>query len=286
MNDLEDRAAGVLLGLAAGDRIGGPVRMALRVAESLRDCRGFDVADIGMRYLAWWHEGAFDTGPTVARVLSLVASGIPYEQASVRVDEEVSGMTAGCNPAHRIAPLAMCASLDDSQLGLAAMTEARLTHRHRLAGDVAAAVACLCRQLIRGARWSVALTVAAEGRSLETRRTLELRPPEELSRNGFALDVLAAAIYFLDTSASFAEALVRSLDFAGPPNYCPVLVGSIGGARWGRWSIEQSLLRHERELIERVTAAALVLAEGWRNVQPSTGDAQQQRAADGAARRR
>ncbi len=282
MNGIEDRAAGVLLGLAAGDRIGGPVRMALMVAESLSDCGGFDVTDIGMRYLSWWHEGAFDTGPIVARVLSLVASGLPYEQASVRADEEAGGMTAGCNPAHRIAPLAICASLDDSQLGLAAMTEARLTHRHRLAGDVAAAVACLCRELIRGTRWSVALTVAAAGRSFETRRVLEIRPPVELSRNGFAPDVLAAAIYFLDTSASFAEALGRSIDFAGPPNYCPVLVGSIGGARWGRWRIEQSSLHHEREIVQRVTAAALVLAEGWLNTQPFAGDAQQQDSADGA----
>ena len=31
----QDRASGVLVGLAAGDRIGGPVRMALRVAGSL-----------------------------------------------------------------------------------------------------------------------------------------------------------------------------------------------------------------------------------------------------------
>ncbi len=37
MRDLEDRTIGVLLGLAAGDRIGGPVRMAQRVAENLHE---------------------------------------------------------------------------------------------------------------------------------------------------------------------------------------------------------------------------------------------------------
>ena len=31
----EDRCRGVLPGLAAGDRIGGPIRMALRLAESV-----------------------------------------------------------------------------------------------------------------------------------------------------------------------------------------------------------------------------------------------------------
>lgn len=34
MLELEDRVKGVLLGLAAGDRIGGPIRMALMVRES------------------------------------------------------------------------------------------------------------------------------------------------------------------------------------------------------------------------------------------------------------
>jgi ADP-ribosylglycohydrolase len=43
MEDREARAVGVLLGLAAGDRIGGPARMALRVAENARDRGGAPV---------------------------------------------------------------------------------------------------------------------------------------------------------------------------------------------------------------------------------------------------
>ena len=35
----EDRCRGVLVGLAAGDRIGGPIRMAVRLAESLARLR-------------------------------------------------------------------------------------------------------------------------------------------------------------------------------------------------------------------------------------------------------
>jgi len=37
VDDTRERVIGLLLGLAAGDRIGGPVRMALLVAESLLD---------------------------------------------------------------------------------------------------------------------------------------------------------------------------------------------------------------------------------------------------------
>jgi ADP-ribosylglycohydrolase len=49
----EDRCRGILLGLAAGDKIGGPIRLAVRLAESLLDRGGFDPADILNRYLAW-----------------------------------------------------------------------------------------------------------------------------------------------------------------------------------------------------------------------------------------
>ena len=77
-----DRARGLLPGLAAGDLNGGPVRMAVRLAESLVARRQFDPDDILARYLDWWREGAFDTGPVAAEVLALVASGKNREMAS------------------------------------------------------------------------------------------------------------------------------------------------------------------------------------------------------------
>jgi hypothetical protein len=69
----EDRCRGVLVGLAAGDKIGGPIRMAVRLAESLIACNGFNPSDILERYLTWWQEGAFDTGP-VPRMTALFRS--------------------------------------------------------------------------------------------------------------------------------------------------------------------------------------------------------------------
>ena len=53
----EDRCRGVLLGLAAGDRNGGPIRMAVRLAESLLELGRFDPQDIVGRYLRWWRQG-------------------------------------------------------------------------------------------------------------------------------------------------------------------------------------------------------------------------------------
>ena len=63
MSDPKDKAAGILIGLAAGDLIGGPVSMAVTLSECLYTHRKFDVSLIGDAYLRWWNEEGFDTGP-------------------------------------------------------------------------------------------------------------------------------------------------------------------------------------------------------------------------------
>jgi hypothetical protein len=40
-------------------------------------------------------------------------------------------------------------------------------------------------------------------------------------------------VWFVDTATSAVEALHRSVEFAGPDNYSPVLVGAVAGARRG-----------------------------------------------------
>jgi ADP-ribosylglycohydrolase len=259
---VQDRCQGVLLGLAAGDRNGGPIRMAVRLAESLLELGQFDPQDIVGRYLRWWREGAFDTGPVSGRALELMAAGMSASEASSQVHREFGGKTAGCNPAHRSSPLAMLATLVDDDLPDCAITEARLTHHDRLAGDVAAAVTVLCRSLIRGIGWESALQRSAEGKQAQTSEALFSSKDGPGNNGGFAPDVVRAALYFIGMSVCFTEALERSLAFAGPANYSPVLVGAIGGARWGALAIAPSSLAHV-DIMPRVGPAAEALANGW-----------------------
>jgi len=219
----------ILTGIAAGDKHGGPTQMAELLSCSLE--HGFDLDDIGRRYLRWWKSGGFDTGPISAAVFELVEMGLSFAEASKQIHLEEAGLTAGCNPAHRIAPLAL-SSLPDNELAQAAMDEAALTHYHPLAGDVAAAVALLCRHLLNGLSWSDALEKAGQGRMIETITALQTRKSTHLNAGGYAPDVLAAAVYFVGSSKNLKTALIRSGDFARVTNYCPVLVGAIGGARW------------------------------------------------------
>ena len=163
-----DRVRGTLLGLAAGDRIGGPIRMALQLGESLLALGRFDANNVGARYLAWWRSGGFDTGLTARRVFDLVGTGVSFTDAAAQTHIEAKGLTAGCNPTHRSAALAMLAAIPDEALADAAISEARLTHVHPLAGDVSAAAVVLRRALIRGLPWQEALHVAKRGRLDET----------------------------------------------------------------------------------------------------------------------
>lgn len=263
-SQVRDNVEGILFGLAAGDRNGGPVRMAVRLAESLVERRSLDPDDVGRRYLQWWRSGAFDTGPVSAGVLRLVDGGSTFHDAAVKIDKRMGGLTAGCNPAHRCAPLAMANTVPDGRLREASGREAALTHRHPLAGATSGAVALLCRLLVNRVPWAEALVTAGEGLDEQVRADLDPGDGEGrgLRTGGFSPDVLAAAVHFLDRARTFEDALTRALSFAGPANYCPVLVGSIGGARWGRAAIPEAMLRH-CEIIDRVGRAAALLAAGW-----------------------
>lgn len=251
----KNRVKGILLGLAAGDRNGGPTHMAVRLAESLIHVGKCDMEDIGTRYLDWWQKGAFDTGPTAARVFALVDSGLSFPAAARQVHIDTGEQTAGCNPAHRSAPLAMMSHLGTRQLAGYAMKEAALTHHHPLSGDIAAAVVVICHELVQGSTWDNAIESACAGALPETRLALRTHEFDSLNNGGFAPDVLAAAVHFVGTSGSFDDALDGALQFAGPANYCPVVVGSIAGARWGINSTSHSLLEH-CAIQPRVRAAA------------------------------
>jgi ADP-ribosylglycohydrolase len=75
---------------------------------------------------------------------------------------------------------------------------------------------------------------------------LALEPTEtdRLVPSGFAPETLQAAVHLVRHASCFHDALAASLRFAGGANYAPVLVGAIGGARWGARAIPASELGH------------------------------------------
>jgi ADP-ribosyl-[dinitrogen reductase] hydrolase len=213
----------LLRGIANGDQIGGPTEMARIVHDSLSACRRLDAGDLAQRYLNWWQNGAFDTGPTFALVFGRVAKGMTITQAVEEVDKQLGGQTAGCGPAQRIPPLASCMFIPTAQIGNAAREEARITHYHHHAGDAAAIVALLCRRLIEGHSWEQAKDYVAQ----DAPEAWAAIQGASLCDGGYALDVVRTAIHILDGE----DALPMAMKFSGRQNYCPVVVGAIDAVR-------------------------------------------------------
>jgi hypothetical protein len=78
-----DRVKGVLLGMIAGEKNGGPTCMALELASSLCELGYFSTEDVLKRYLDWWQIDGFDAGFISPQVFSLIIDG---ESPSVSID--------------------------------------------------------------------------------------------------------------------------------------------------------------------------------------------------------
>lgn len=212
--DLE-RAKGALLGLAAGDRIGGPTAMALCLAESLASEKAFSPARVLQTYWAWWRKDGRDSGPTVTSVFRSMDAGIGNPQAVLQAHMQAGGRSAGCNPLHRCPPLALASFVPDDLLMEMVHEDASLTHHDPLAGHVAAAGALVLRGLIKGLDWLETIAWARMSDGPELARWLQ--PPDNPAQpDGFAPNVLRAAVYFVGRSGSLDEALRNSMAFAGP----------------------------------------------------------------------
>ena len=140
----------ILKGYIDGDKNGGPTELAKILSKSLITSNGFNKNDLFKRYYHWWKTDAFDTGPTFAMVFQKVSQGVNVDDASIQVNEELKGATAGCGPAHRIAPLAALKKIPTNKLVDYARQEARITHYHPDAGNCSGVMAVLCRHLLEG----------------------------------------------------------------------------------------------------------------------------------------
>ena len=75
----------ILKGIKEGDQIGGPFELAKILSESLGSNNSFKEDDLRSRYLSWWKNDAFDTGPTYASVFNKIDKGMDPKLAVKRV---------------------------------------------------------------------------------------------------------------------------------------------------------------------------------------------------------
>ena len=223
----QDRIAGTLLGMAAGDALGAgyefessPQReiamiggglggfapgewtddtsMAVCIAE-VTATGAVDLEAIGDRILEWARSGPADIGVSTSQVLGRARSGRGLPEVAADFFADHPNKAAGNGALMRTAPVALAHLGDDEAIATAARAVAELTHADPLAGDSCVLWCIAIDRAIRerrldGVHDGLAL-LPEERRShwAEVLAEAEQRPPRTFSNNGFTVTALQAA---------------------------------------------------------------------------------------------
>jgi len=286
-------AQGCLAGLAVGDALGttlefttpgsfkpltdmtggGPFRlkagqwtddtsMALCLAESLIECRGFDLKDQMEHYVRWWLDGhlsatgrCFDIGNTVRSALS-----------SFRIDgAAASGSTdkysAGNGSIMRLAPVPIFFHDADEAIYYAAESS-RGTHQAAACLDACRYLGGIIRGLLDGATKEEVLApyYHPAGKSWDgmdpaiaaiAAGSFKEKNPPEIRGSGYVVQSLEAALWAFHRSKSFEDGALLAVNLGEDADTTGAIYGQMAGAYYGLNGIPAGWLEklHGREMI-------------------------------------
>jgi ADP-ribosyl-[dinitrogen reductase] hydrolase len=264
-----DRFRGVLLGLAVGDALGGPLefqpardpdnfvtemigggwqrlapgewtddtQMTLCVVESMLTKKVFDPDDITRRFVTWMKSGPKDIGLHTQRVLSAISKGDPWEQAS-RDAQEINPDNAPNGSLMRCAPLSLFFYRHPEYVAELAPVLSRVTHAHPDCEWACVCVNVALAQMLLGQNKHEAVEAAYEacdGASPELRERIgrAMEPRCDTRPTGWVLDTLEVALWsFLHTS-SLEDAIVVAVNRGDDADTVGAVTGALAGARYG-----------------------------------------------------
>jgi len=306
MNNTE-RYRGCLLGLATGDALGttlefhspgsftpledmvggGPFHlrpgewtddtsMALCLAESLIEKRGFDPIDQLERYDRWFRAGhlsstgrCFDIGNTTHHALQV------YEQTHQPYCGSTETYSAGNGSLMRLAPVALFYARKPEKAIHSCGDSSRTTHGAAEAIDACRYYGALLVGALNGASkdeilashysplpgfWKAhpltsAIDEVASG-------TFKQHEPPVIQGSGYVVKALEAALWAFHHSATFRDGCLRAANLGDDADTTAAIYGQLAGAYYGESSIpaewREKLAR--RELIETYADKLLLLA--------------------------
>ncbi len=273
----------VMLGHAAADECRASTHLALLLSKSLCKLKGFDASDIMSRYLYLFHVSQCNMGEASRLVYDELKASLTTTpdtftrkhfiftvekiyDASGSVHNRLNGLSGGCNPAQRSFPLACCPWIDDQSLFQLSCAEARLTHFSQAAGQVAGLVNLICRRLLKGDEWNDAVKTAfsstidllGEIREIQQRYEHD-KVLKSQGHPAYAPNTLHTTLYCVTHATSFEDAinLANQID----PEYCPVLIGILAGARW---AVPQSMLvNSQQSTLKEIRQVAKCFSDEW-----------------------
>lgn len=279
--DERDRVRGALIGLAVGDALGTrnefcppgtfpPVTdmvgggafglepgqwtddtsMALCLAGSLIECRGFDAADQMRRYVRWWREGylsstgrCFDIGNTTSAALATFErTGDPFAGSTER-------HVAANGSLMRLAPVPLYFRDSPRVIDLCG-DSSRTTHGSPIPVDACRYYGGLIAGAVRGASRAELLAPfysPVPGGWDEHPLAVEVAPvaagsfaakePPEIRGTGYAVDALEAALWAFDSSEDFRTGALLAVNLGDDADTTGAVYGQLAGAFYGESGI-------------------------------------------------
>lgn len=273
MNKLRDKKLGTLVGLAVGDAMGAPYEfldksrytptreyntggahnvsvgewtddtsMALCLAQSLIDCKGFDAKDQMEKYLKWYAEGymstrgkCFDIGNATRNAI------IEFDNTGRKIRKTKTGnfQTNGNGTIMRLAPIVIKYFEDDKLLDYA--TNSSLT-THR--GIEAHQSACLLAEIIRNCYLETDKIKILENTTNVFNNNFIKDIIEEYHSScdevfyptiptGYCIDTLRCAIQGFLYCDNFIDGLLYCISLGDDTDTVGAVYGQIAGAYYG-----------------------------------------------------
>ncbi len=303
-----ERYRGSLLGLAVGDALGtalefrppgsfAPIEdmngggsfhlppgywtddtsMALCLAESLIERRGFDPVDQLERYLRWYRHGhlsstgeCFDIGNTVRAALDR------FELTREPYCGSTDPRTAGNGSIMRLAPVPLFYARQPREAIERAAESSRTTHGAAEAVDACRYLAALLVGAVNGVPKEELLSDHFEpAPGIWNERPLapkvaeiasgsfKRRNPPEIRGSGYVVASLEAALWAFHRSSSFREGALLAVNLGDDADTTGAVYGQLAGAFYGEFGIPEDWRTRlvQREMIGRFAERILALGE-------------------------
>lgn len=270
---LADRYRGVLLGVACGDALGGPVEfinrvdIAARFPDGVREfvgggwldldpgeitddtqqtlilaraltAAGLDMDAFAAGLIGWRNSLPKDIGNTTRAALDALASGTPpHESGHAAVSQRGVRGSAANGAVMRCAPVALRFRHDPARLIEASLASARVTHAEERAAWGTVAVNQGIAHLLTGGSIADAPEAAVAGVPNEELRQAVLQasglPREQVGAGGFVLETVGASFWALANFPTIEEAIVQAVSLGEDADSTGAVTGALAGAAYG-----------------------------------------------------